>query len=169
MNKALSSIIENRQLSKDINLCVPLSKLTFLSTSDVTVPDDQCNSRLLSIFDLSAYKFIKSLQVGDTNMYYVKTFMVHGLLELSKIVIGANSFTKKMNTYGDDASRSFHIASCKELKSIEIGSYSFSDYAGEFEMKNLPSLQSITIGTTYSTSYNFFWSSFVLQGTFLVL
>ena len=154
-------------MSSDITLCSPLSKLTFLSTSAITVPDDQCNSRLLGKFDLSAYKYIKSVQIGDTNMYYTKTFMIHGLLELSSIVIGVNSFTTKLNNNGDDPTRSFHISSCKELKSIEIGQYSFSDYGGEFEMKNLPSLQSIHIGNTYDYAYNFFLSSFVLEGIFL--
>ena len=164
----MSSIIENRELSSDITLCSPLSKLTFLSTSAVTVPDDQCNSRLLGKFDLSAYKYIKSVQIGDTNMYYTKTFMIHGLLELSSIVIGVNSFTQKQNTYGDDPTRSFHISSCKELKSIEIGQYSFSDYGGEFEMKNLPSLQSITMGEVSLATYNFCNAEFTLQSTLLL-
>lgn len=100
-------------------------------------------------------------------MYYTKTFMIHGLLELSSIVIGVNSFTAKINTYGDDASRSFHITSCKELKSIEIGRYSFSDYSGEFELKNLPSLQSITMGEVSLGTYSFCSAPFTIQSTLL--
>ena len=99
-------------------------------------------------------------------MYYTKTFMIRGLLELSSIVIGVNSFTTKLNNNGDDPTRSFHISSCKELKSIEIGQYSFSDYGGEFEMKNLPSLQSITIGEVSLGTYNFCNAEFTLQSTF---
>ena len=59
--------------------------------------------------------------------------------------------------------------SCKELKSIDIGQYSFSDYSGEFELKNLPSLQSINIGTVNTAAYNFFFSSFIVQGILSVL
>ena len=77
-------------------------------------------------------------------MYYTKTFMIHGLLELS-------------------------ITSCKELKSIEIGPYSFSDYGGEFEMKNLPSLQSITMGEVSLATYNFCNAEFTLQSTFFFI
>ena len=41
------------------------------------------------------------------------------------------------------------------MESIEIGEYSFRDLAGDFELKNLPQLQSIQIGTLGSKSYNF--------------
>ena len=45
---------------------------------------------------------------------------------------------------------------CESLESIQIGKYSFSDYAGEeLELKNLPQLQSIQIGTIGNDSYNF--------------
>ena len=40
----------------------------------------------------------------------------------------------------------------------------FSDFAGQFELKNLPALQSIQIGTIGSESRNFCNSSFVIRG-----
>ena len=75
-----------------------------------------------------------------------------------------NSFTKKKNSYGNDESRSFSILNCDELKSIEIGRYSFSDYCGSFELINLPKLESIKIGEIGSNSSNFYYSSFVIKG-----
>ena len=72
-------------------------------------------------------------------------------------------------SYGNDKSKSFHILNCELLESIHIGEYSFSDYAGEFELKNLPQLQSIQIGTIGSDSYNFYYSSFVIRGIELIL
>ena len=65
--------------------------------------------------------------------------------------------------------KSFHILNCKSLESIQIGEYSFSDFAGEFELKNCPQLQSIQIGTIGRWSYNFISSSFVLRGIELIL
>ena len=53
---------------------------------------------------------------------------------------------------------------CESLQSIEIGEYSFTDFAGEFELWNLPHLQSIQIGTIGNDSYNFYFSSFVIRG-----
>ena len=40
------------------------------------------------------------------------------------------------------------------MKSIQFGEWSFSDFAGEFELKNLPQLQSIQIGNIGNDSYN---------------
>ena len=57
----------------------------------------------------------------------------------------------------------------KSLESIQIGEYSFSDFGGEFELKNLPQLQSIQIGTVGSESCNFHSSSFVIRGIELIL
>ena len=74
------------------------------------------------------------------------------------------SFTQRKFFMGDDKSKSFHILNCESLESIQIGEYSFSDYAGEFELKNLPQLQSIQCD-----SYNFCYSSFVIRGIGLIL
>ena len=59
---------------------------------------------------------------------------------------------------------------CESLKSIQIGELSFSDYGGEFELKNLPQLQSIQIGTIVNDwSHNFYSSAFVIRGIKLKL
>ena len=58
---------------------------------------------------------------------------------------------------------------CESLESIEIGEYSFSDFAGEFELKNVPQLQSIQIGTIGSRLNNFYYSSFEIRGIFMIL
>ena len=41
------------------------------------------------------------------------------------------------------------------MESSQIGEWSFRDFGGEFELKNLPQLQSIQIGTIGNDSYNF--------------
>ena len=64
----------------------------------------------------------------------------------------------------EDTYYSFRILNCEELKSIDIGKYSFSNYGGEFELKNLPQLQSINIGTIGDSSFNFYYSSFIIRG-----
>ena len=54
---------------------------------------------------------------------------------------------------------------CNELISIDIGENSFSDFGGEFELKNLPKLQYINIGNYYIyDSSNFYSSSFIIRG-----
>ena len=90
--------------------------------------------------------------------------------ELKSLKIGNSSFThlksgdKWDNKKANNRNRSFHVLNCDKLESIEIGRYSFSDYGGGFELKNLPSLSTIKIGEIGRWSYNFYYSSFVIQG-----
>ena len=101
---------------------------------------------------------------------------------MKTIKIGNNSFTQMKNSNDIDndwenqvgsaynQSKSFHILNCESLESIQIGEYSFSDFAGDFELKNCPQLQSIQIGPIGSDlSYNFCCSSLVIRGIVMIL
>ena len=120
-------------------------------------------------WDVSLLYNLESIEIGDECFESVKTFKIDGLNRLKTIKIGSNSFTQTKNWYGGDVSKSFHILNCESLESIQIGEYSFSDFAGDFELKNLPQLQSIQIGTIGSDSYNFYYSSFVIRGIDMIL
>ena len=90
----------------------------------------------------------------------VNLFKIDGLNHLKSIKIGKNSFTRDKSGWGNnDPCRSFSILNCAELNSIEIGSCSFSDYGGGFELRNLPKLSNIKID-----SFNFYYCSFVIKG-----
>ena len=123
----------------------------------------------ISVLALSNNLFLKRININNDCFGSVKTFKIDGLNRLKTIKIGSNSFTQKRYNWGNDESKSFHILNCESLESIEIGEYSFSDFAGDFELKNLPQLQSIQIGTIGSYSYNFHYSSFVVRGIELIL
>ena len=127
------------------------------------------SSRYLLKFKLSNYPNLKRIEIGDDCFENVKTFQIDGLNRLESLKIGQNSFTKKKKSYGSDKSKSFHILNCESLGSIQIGQSSFSDYAGDFELKNLPLLQSIQIGIIGSNSYNFYSSSLVIRGIEMIL
>ena len=127
---------------------------------------DKC---VLVDWDVSWLLNLESIEIGDDCFGSVKTFKIDGLNRLKTIKIANNSFTQEKNSYGIDISKSFHILNCESLESIQIGEYSFSDFAGEFELKNLPQLQSIQIGTIGSESKNFYYSSFVIRGIELIL
>ena len=123
----------------------------------------------LATLDLSNKPLLQKIEIGNDCFGSVKTFRIDRLHRLKMIKIGINSFTQKKNSLGSDESKSFHILNCESLESIHIGEYSFSDYAGEFELKNLPKLQSIQIGTIGSYSNNFYRSSFVIRGIEMIL
>ena len=130
------------------NICIQLDILIISSNC--------CND--LNELNLNIYINLRLIQIGDNCFGSVKT-----------IKIGKNSFTQKNNSWGNDSSKSFHILNCESLESIQIGKYSFSDFAGDFELKNLPQLQSIQIGSAGYKSYNFYFSSFVIRGIELIL
>ena len=139
------------------------------SVTSIIIPNRTCNDKDYTIFDFSRFSIVESIEIGDECFGSVKTFKIDGLNRLKTIKIGINSFTQEKNRDGDDQSKSFHIMNCESLESIQIGEYSFSDFAGEFELKNLPQLQSIQIGTIGSDSCNFYYSSFVIGGIELIL
>ena len=113
---------------------------------------------------ISNYKF--------TNIRECK---INGLRRLKTLRILENSFVERsdsahfLNSVTEDNEKSYHILNCDSLESIKIGEYSFCDFAGEFELKNLPQLQSIQIGAVRSYSCNFYGSSFVIRGIELIL
>ena len=152
----------------------PVYHLDFIQSLDssitsIIIPNWTCNDVEYTIFDFSRFSLVESIEIGNDCFGSVQTFIIDGLNRLKTIKIGINSFTQHKSSWVNDKSKSFHILNCESLKSIQIGEYSFSDFAGEFELKNLPRLQSIQIGTIGSKSGNFSGSSFVIRGFELIL
>ena len=145
------------------------------SITSIIIPNWTCNDIDYTIFDFSRFSIVESIEIGNDCFGSVQTFKIDGLNRLKTIKIGSNSFTQLKSTdkwdykKADNKSKSFHILNCESLESIQIGEWSFSDFAGDFELKNLPQLQSIQIGTIGSDSNNFYWSSFVIRGINMTL
>ena len=137
--------------------------------TSIFIPNWSCNDYNYTIFDFSRFNLLESIEIGDECFESVETFKIDGLNRLKTIKIRKNSFTQKKYRYGNDKSKSFYILNCESLESIQIGEYSFSDFGGKFELKNLPQLQSIQIGTIGSKSYNFYHSSLMIGGIELIL
>ena len=97
--------------------------------------------------DLSRFTRLRRLEIGDHCMSYVTTVNMTGLAELERVVIGKNSFTKCKNEVEitSDPNRRFELKGCEKLKSLRIGSYSFSDYT-VFEIENVDALEVIEMG-----------------------
>ena len=154
----------NQKLSQLIE--VPPKEILSINVNikSITISNNSCNNLEYTIFNFSRFTKLEELIIGNDCFCSVNLFNIDGLNHLKSIKIGNNSFTKKKNNYGNDDSRSFSILNCDELKSIEIGRYSFSDFGGGFELKNLPKLESIKIGEIERISSNFYYSSFVIKG-----
>ena len=120
-------------------------------------------------FGLNNLYSLESIEIGSDCFASVKVFRIEGLSRLKTIKIGKDSFSQEKKCISKDISKSFHILNCGSLESIQIGEYSFSDFGGDFELKNLPQLQSIQIGSIRNESWNFFCSSFVIGGIEMIL
>ena len=144
-----------------MNYFLDLPKLTTFSIGNESFGNS-------TIFHLSNLNSFQSLNIGNGCFGYSSLFEIDGLQSLNMLSIGSNSFTSMKNGFGNDINKSFHILNCTKLESIEIGEYSFSDFAGEFELSNLPQLQSIQIGQLNSDSYNFYSMPLNIQGIKLI-
>ena len=138
-----------------------------LNVAELVICSNSCND--LNALNLNQFEWLESIEIGNECFESVQTFKIDGLNRLKTIKIGKNSFTQHNSSWGNDSSKSFHILNCESLESIQIGKYSFSDFAGDFELKNLPQLQSIKIGTVVSYSDTFRYSSFEIEGIELIL
>ena len=116
-----------------------------LGVMDLTISSNCCND--LNALNLNRFEWLRSIEIGNDCFESVSTFKIDGLNQLKTIKIGNNSFTQIKYWYAKKQSKSFHILNCESLESIQIGEFSFSDYGGKFELKNLPQLQSIQIGS----------------------
>ena len=140
-----------------------------VSITSILIPNWSCNDNNYTIFDFSRFSLLESIEIGNDSFGSVSTFQIDGLNQLQTIKIGVNSFTQRKNNFGNDQSKLFHILNCESLESIQIDLHSFSDFGGEFELKNLSQLQSIQIGRIGSYSNSFRGSSFVIRGIEMIL
>ena len=175
MNRSIRCVLNNKQPEEmmdvimigdkqiDIHDSDKLHQLAWYIT-DLVIGSNCCKDE--NSLNLNHLIWLKKIEIGDNCFENANRFRIDGLNELISLKIGINSFTHlksndNWNYYiaNNDSSRSFSILNCTNLESIEIDRYSFSDYGGRFELKNLPKLSTIRMN-----SYNFRCSSFVIQG-----
>ena len=126
-----------------VNSRTSLLNMPFYVTS-LTVIGNTCNEETLTNLDLSSFKLLRSVVIGNNCFKYVLVFSIEGLNWLESVTISSSSFTE--DCYGSSIQGSrFRIVNCPRLKSLSIRYCSFSRYNG-FELAQLPQLQTISIG-----------------------
>ena len=130
--------------------------------SEITIPSNSLNDASLTVLDLSRFRRLKKLVIGDECFMYVNETRLTGLRYLESVEIGKNSFTRHKNGYGNDPNRHFYLKDCPKLKSLKMGRYSFSDYT-VCEIENVDALESIEIGELNEWSCNFRYASLELK------
>ena len=118
-----------------------LLKLMY-SSNTMIIPNGIFNGNNIGSFNISNNGVLKSIVIGDYCFRKVRVFDLDGLSELASVVIGQYSFRISSSERNDG---SYRIVNCPKLASIQIG-YESIQYYHSFELRNLPSLQSIVLG-----------------------
>ena len=120
----------------------------------LTVTDSSCNEDTITVVDLSSFKFLRSVVIGNSCFGYVLAFSIVGLNWLESVRIGSSSFGSGGPLWEGSELK---IVNCPQLKSLSIGGCSFFRHNG-FELSELPQLKSVTIkscgGWVQSCFYN---------------
>ena len=123
-----------------------------LYVTALTVTDSSCNDNTITVVDLSSFKFLRSVVIGNSCFGYVLAFSIVGLNWLESVSIGEYSFR---DGYGSLLEGSeLKIVNCPQLKSLSIGGRSFGRYNG-FELSQLSQLISVTIASSYGYGHGF--------------
>ena len=122
-----------------------------LYVTALTVTANSCNDNTMYTVDLSSFKFLRSVVIGNSCFGYVLAFSIVGLNWLESVSIGYRSFwdSSTSSLKGSE----FKIVNCPQLKSLSIGYWSFGRYNG-FELSELPQLKSVVM--TSNTDYGCF-------------
>ena len=124
------------------------------TVTELTVPSNSLNDASLTVLDLSRFRRLKKIVIGDESFVNVNETRLTGLYSLESVEIGMNSFTQHKNDHGDDSNRHFYLKNCPKLKSLKMGRYSFSDYS-VIEIENVDALDVIEMGELNEYSFNF--------------
>ena len=115
----------------------------------LTVTANSCNDNTIIVVDLSSFKFLRSVVIGNSCFKYVRIFLIVGLNWLESVSIGEFSFGSYDSFLKGNE---FKIVNCPQLKSLRINSGSFGRYNG-FELSQLPQLKSIIVASDFSFQY----------------
>ena len=98
------------------------------STEIILMKAGVCNDPDISMWDMDVFQALKVLVVGDNCLQSLQEWKLRELECLEKVEIGSNCC-------GSVKHCQFEVSECDRLKSVRIGSGSFS-YWGSFTMKN---------------------------------
>ena len=116
----------------------------------LTVTGNSCNDNTITAVDLSSFKFLRSVVIGNSCFKYVLAFSIVGLNWLESVSIGSSSFGGTGSLWKGSELK---IVNCPQLKSLSIRAVSFVRY-NWFELSELPQLKSVVM--TSNTDYGCF-------------
>ena len=122
--KVLQSCLSDMNISEDM--------------TELAIPDGRCNNVTVDLLSFSVFSKLTTLQVGSNCFQNVLDVSVAGMSVLAQLVVGENSFTKRIG--------SLSVTNCPSLTELSIGDGSFTSFS-KLTIASTDVLQSIVIGS----------------------
>ena len=156
--------MNNRPMKKRVEVpCNEESKLTYPeNTEELIIHECAFYSTRMKKLDLSIFSSLRVLEIEADCFYCVVSTHIEGFDRLETVRIGSSCF--EVNDYCGKGRGKFYLRDCPVLKEFVVGTKSFQNCT-VCEMRNLPCLETISIGTVEEEESSCFWySSLVLRG-----
>lgn len=116
-----------------------ISKVSDMSLKRVNVDSivanpGVCNDEKVTQWDMSFYRKLKSLYVGDCCFKYVMDFCMSGFAVLESITVEKKSFSCCDGMPSTSRHARFAVSDCPRLQTLRIGDDSFADFS-QFSLK----------------------------------
>ena len=150
---------EKRFWNEELRICAGLNFKQARGIEELKIGDnsfnESCDDLSKMKMNLSEFKKLKRIEIGNDCFKHVREFVIDGLESLESVKIGEWCFRIDWKERDDGICR---ITNCPNLRQLEIGHNSFRDFKS-FEISNLNSVQSIKFG-----DYCFQYADFSLKG-----
>ena len=135
--------------------------------TELVIPSNCCNEAEWKVLDVSALKWLKSIEIGDDCFENTEKVKLIGMKELERVVIGDRCFTRVKNgkavSSDSDPNRHFYLKDCEKVKELRIGCNSFYEYrVCEIEIVNR--LEVIDMKESNEVDWSFWSASLKLKG-----
>ena len=133
--------------------------------TELVIPSNCCNEEEWKVLDVSALKWLKSIEIGDDCFENTEIVMLIGMKELESVAIGDRCFTKHKNNNdsNSDPNRHFYLKNCGKVKELRIGCNSFYEFS-VCEIENVDSMEVIDMKESTGWDWSFWAASLKLKG-----
>ena len=155
--------MNNRPMKKRVEVSYDEeSKLTYpLNTEELIIVEYAFCDRHMKKLDLSIFSKLRVLEIDEGCFSNVVSTHIEGFDRLEAVRIYSSCF--EVNDDWGEGRGKFFLCDCPALKEFVVGEKSFANCT-VCEMRNLPSLETISIGSVEEEEADCFWySSLVLR------
>lgn len=154
--------VDNYPVDKHVTLLPTVQAQLHSRIEALTIGDESFNKGTWKQLDISIFRQLRTLVIGDNCCKLVETFALVGFKHLTSVRIGYSSFTKNKKKPQYRQRHCFLLKDCPLVTELVIGRHAFEEYTLCI-IKELPSLERIEMGAIGKVSNNFYHASLELK------